>query len=85
MGFADPKIPIADRGITGGQETPVIVGLDTVTARKYEIDGTTKYTVWIDGRGVPVKFVVDDNTGKVTFTLAKCIRCSPATVELGAN
>jgi hypothetical protein len=71
--------------VSGGEEAAVTVGFDTVAARKYEIDGTTKYTVWLDGRGVPVKFAVDDNTGKVTFTLDKCIRCAPAAVQLGAN
>jgi Family of unknown function (DUF6134) len=71
--------------ISGGEPTPVTVGFDTVTARKYEIDGNTKYTVWLDARGVPVKFAVDDNSGKVTFTLDKCIHCGPAAVQLGAN
>lgn len=71
--------------VTGGRETSVTVGLDTVSARMYEIDGNTKYIVWLDGRGVPVKFMVDDNSGKVTFTLAKCVRCGPPAVQLGAN
>jgi Domain of unknown function (DUF6134) len=71
--------------VTGGEPTQVAVGSETVAARKYEVDGKTKYTVWLDGRGVPVKFVADDNTGKVTFTLAKCVHCSPAPVELGEN
>jgi Family of unknown function (DUF6134) len=71
--------------VSGGENAEVTVGFDTVAARKYEIDGNTKYTVWLDARGVPVKFAVDDNTGKVTFTLDKCIRCGPGPVELGAN
>jgi Family of unknown function (DUF6134) len=71
--------------VSGGEPTEVTVGLDTVAARKYEIDGNTKYTVWLDGRGVPVKFAVDDNSGKVTFSLDKCVRCGPAAVQLGAN
>jgi hypothetical protein len=71
--------------VTGGEQTLVTVGLDPVTARKYEIDGNTKYTVWLDGRGVPIKFAVDDNSGKVTFVLDKCIHCGPAPVQLGAN
>jgi uncharacterized protein DUF6134 len=71
--------------VTGGQKTAVTVGVDTVAARKYEVDGASKYTVWLDGRGVPVKFAVDDHGGEVTFTLAKCVRCGPAQVQLGAN
>jgi hypothetical protein len=71
--------------VTGGEATAVTVGLDTVAARKYEIAGSTRYTVWLDERGVPVKFVADDNSGKVTFTLSKCVRCGAAAVRLGAN
>jgi hypothetical protein len=70
--------------VSGGRPTEVTVGLSTVAARKYEIDGNTKYTVWLDARGVPVKFAVDDHGGEVTFTLAKCVHCGPAPVELGA-
>jgi Family of unknown function (DUF6134) len=71
--------------VSGGEEASVTVGLDTIATRKYEIDGNTKYTVWLDAQGVPVQFAVDDNTGKVTFVLAKCVRCGPASVQLGAN
>src|SRR5262249_40890295 len=55
--------------IGGGQQTAVNLDGATVPAVKYEVDGSTKYTVWLDGRGVPVMFVADDDTGKVTFTL----------------
>jgi hypothetical protein len=61
--------------IGSGQETTVKIDGATVPAVKFEIDGSTRYTVWLDGRGVPVKFVVDDDTGKVTFTLDKCVGC----------
>jgi hypothetical protein len=71
--------------ISAGEESAVTVGLDSVAARKYEIAGKTKYTVWLDGRGVPVQFAVDDDSGKVTFTLEKCIHCDAAAVRLGAN
>jgi hypothetical protein len=71
--------------VTGGEPTAVTVGLNTVAARKYDIEGSTKYTVWLDGRGVPVKFVAEDNSGMVTFTLDKCIRCGPDAVRLGSN
>lgn len=74
--------------VSGGEPTAVTVGVDTVTARKYVIDGNGKYsdyTVWLDARGVPVKFIADDDSGKVTFTLEKCVRCGPSAVQLGAN
>jgi hypothetical protein len=71
--------------ISGGEPAAVTVGFHTVAARKYDIEGSTKYTVWLDGRGVPVKFVADDNSGQVTFTLDKCIRCSADALRLGLN
>ena len=40
--------------VSGGKETAVTIGLSTVPARKYEVDGKSRYTVWLDGRGVPV-------------------------------
>jgi len=68
--------------ISGGQETAVKIDGATIPAVKYDIDGSTKYTVWLDARGVPVMFWADDDTGKVTFTLAKCIGCDTALSEL---
>jgi hypothetical protein len=69
--------------VGAGQETTVKIDGATVPTVKYEIDGNTRYTVWLDGRGVPVKFVIDDDTGTVTFTLAKCISCGPELTQLG--
>jgi hypothetical protein len=72
--------------IGSGQETTVKIDGATVPAVKFEIDGSTRYTVWLDGRGVPVQFVVDDDTGKVTFTLDKCIGCGgPELTQLGTR
>jgi hypothetical protein len=65
---------------------PSVVDLDgrSVRARKYEVDGTTRYDVWINGQGVPVMFVVNDDSGKVTFTLASCSGCdSYGTQQVG--
>src|ERR1700739_2485857 len=69
--------------IGSGQETTVKIDGATIPAVKFEVDGSTKYTVWLDGRGVPVKFWADDDTGKVTFTLAKCISCGPELTQMG--
>ena len=69
--------------IGSGQETIVKIDGASIPAVKFEIDGSTRYTVWLDGRGVPVMFVADDDTGKVTFTLAKCVRCGPELSQLG--
>lgn len=62
--------------VSRGEETAVSIGGATIPAFKYDIAGNTRYTVWLDSRGVPVKFVVDDDTGTVTFSLAKCDRCN---------
>jgi Family of unknown function (DUF6134) len=68
--------------VGAGQETAVNINGTSIPAVKYEVDGSSKYTVWLDGRGVPVKFLVDDDTGKVTFTLAKCVGCNAVVSEL---
>lgn len=64
--------------IGGGQETVVDIDGKPVRARKYEVYGDTRYDVWLDGRGLPVMFVADDDSGKVTFTLANCTSCDTA-------
>jgi hypothetical protein len=72
--------------IGSGQETTVKIDGATVPAVKFEIDGSTRYTVWLDAQGVPVQFVVDDDTGKVTFTLDKCVHCGgPELSQLGTR
>ena len=71
--------------VGGRQETTVKIDGATVPAVKFEIDGKTRYTVWLDARGVPVMFLVDDDTGKVTFTLAKCVHCGSELTQLGTK
>ena len=46
-----------------------------VAAHKYELNGRTRYTVWLDSRNLPVKFAINDSSGQAIFTLAKCISC----------
>ena len=70
--------------VTGGEETVLDVEGTRVPVRKYDVDGKTRYAVWLDRRGVPVKFVVDDDSGKVTFTLASCNACDGETVSYRA-
>ena len=67
--------------IGSGQETAVKLDSANIPAVKYDLDGSTKYTVWLDGRGVPVKFLVDDDTGKITFILTKCDGCNDAEIS----
>jgi hypothetical protein len=68
--------------VGSGQETAVKVEGATIPAVKYQVDGSRKYTVWIDARGVPVVFSIDDDTGKVTFTLAKCVGCNTVVSQI---
>jgi hypothetical protein len=68
-----------------GQETIVKIDGASIPAVKFEIDGSTRYIVWLDGRGVPVMFIADDDSGKVTFTLAKCVRCGSELTQLGTR
>ena len=57
--------------ISGGGETNVTVDGASVTAKEYDISGSTNYKIWFDKAGIPVMFVVDDDSGEVTFTLKK--------------
>jgi hypothetical protein len=58
--------------VSGGGETLVAVGGAKLPAREYEISGRTHYQVWLsEPQQVPVKFTVDDDSGVVTFTLAR--------------
>jgi hypothetical protein len=67
--------------VSGGGETVLNIDGRSVRAQKYEVNGTTRYDVWLDGHGVPVMFVVDDDSGKVTFTLASCTSCNASAPE----
>jgi hypothetical protein len=57
--------------VSGGSETTVAISGTTIPVRQYQIDGTTRYKIWIDQHGIPVMFTVDDDGGEVTFTLEK--------------
>lgn len=57
--------------VSGGSETTAEVNGATIPARQYQIDGATRYKIWIDQHDIPVMFVVDDDSGEVTFTLEK--------------
>jgi hypothetical protein len=58
--------------ISGGAETTVTINGATLRTRQYEIDGKTRYKIWLSETGkVPVMFSVDDDSGEVTFTLAR--------------
>jgi hypothetical protein len=57
--------------VTSGGETNVNIDGASTAAKEYDVTGSTKYKIWFDKAGVPVMFVVDDDSGQVTFTLKK--------------
>jgi hypothetical protein len=69
--------------LSGGQPTSLLIAGTPLAVRKYRLDGKTRYTVWVDSRNLPVKFVVDDSTGQATFTLARCVSCDTQISQLG--
>ena len=63
---------VEDVKVTGGGETNVNVDGASTTAKEFDVKGpTNNYKIWFDKSGTPVMFVVDDDSGKVTFTLKK--------------
>jgi hypothetical protein len=62
---------VEDVKIDRGNETTISVAGNKVKVREYEISGSTHYKIWIDKQDIPVKFIVDDDSGEVTFTLKK--------------
>jgi uncharacterized protein DUF6134 len=71
--------------VSGGQESVVTIDGKPLRARKYEVSGDGRYTVWVDEQGVPVQFVADDEGGKVTFTLTSCVRCNVPALQQAAE
>jgi hypothetical protein len=57
--------------VSGGGQTNVSVDGASTTAKEYDITGSTRYKIWIDSHDIPVMFMVDDDSGQVTFTLKK--------------
>jgi Family of unknown function (DUF6134) len=57
--------------VSGGGQTNVNIDGTSTPVREYDITGATKYKVYFDNHDVPVMFVVDDDSGQVTFTLKK--------------
>lgn len=58
--------------VSGGAETSVTINGATLRTRQFEIDGKTRYKIWLnEPEQVPVMFSVDDDSGEVTFTLVR--------------
>jgi hypothetical protein len=57
--------------VTGGSVDNLVLDGQVIPTRLYDIESKTRYRLWFDQRNVPVMFVVDDSTGKITFTLMR--------------
>lgn len=71
--------------VSGGGQASVTLNNATLPARRYDVNGKTRYTVWLDPHGVPLKFIVDDDSGKVTFTLSRCSNCGVEVSGAGSD
>jgi Domain of unknown function (DUF6134) len=67
--------------ISGGQPAVIDVDGKSVRTQKYDVEGANRYEVWLTSRGIPVRFVADDDSGKVTFDLANCSGCDTNVAE----
>jgi hypothetical protein len=57
--------------ISGGAAALVKIDGTSVWTRKYQVDGTIRYKVWIDPQNIPVMFTVDDGSGEISFILTR--------------
>jgi Family of unknown function (DUF6134) len=57
--------------ISAGEPAFVNIGGTDIWARKFQIDGSIPYKIWIDQQNTPVMFAVDDDSGEISFILAK--------------
>ena len=57
--------------ISGGAPTLANIGGANIWTRKYQIDGSIPYKIWMDRENTPVKFTVDDDSGEISFTLTR--------------
>src|SRR5438874_145704 len=58
-------------GKRGTYTNVVQVAGANIPTRQYEINGATPYKIWFDQNDIPVMFAVDDDSGKITFTLER--------------
>jgi uncharacterized protein DUF6134 len=58
--------------VKGGEETSLAINGRATRTKHYEIhrlDGTKRYEIWLDDRGIPVQFTTNNPNGVVTFTM----------------
>lgn len=57
--------------ISQPKDAVILVNNGNILAREYEISADPSYKVWLDTRDIPVMFLVNDDSGTVTFTLVE--------------
>jgi hypothetical protein len=58
--------------VKDGEEASLSINGRSTMAKRYEIDrldGQKRYEIWMDARGTPVRFMVYNPNGSLTFTL----------------
>ena len=55
--------------VSGGDHGPVSVNGKSVSARHFIVEGVTRREVWLDDRGIPVRFRIVDNGTPIDFQL----------------
>jgi uncharacterized protein DUF6134 len=57
--------------VSGGNIEPSSSGSTAAPLRRYEVDSNHRDFVWFDGKGVPVRFQVQENGTPIDFVLAQ--------------
>lgn len=57
--------------VTGGEAVLLKINGRNIWTKKYRVNGSLQYDVWLDANKTPVAFAVDDNSGKVSFDLVR--------------
>lgn len=55
--------------VSGGDHATVSVNGDSVSVRHFIVEGYTRREIWVDDRGIPIKFRVVDNGTPIDFVL----------------
>ena len=57
--------------VSGGDHSTVRVNGNAVSTRRFVVDGVTRWEVWVDGAGTPVKFRIVEKGTPIDFVLKK--------------
>ncbi len=71
---------IIDVQVSGGDHSTVSVNDNSVSARHFIVEGVTRREVWLDNRGIPVKFSVVEKGTPIDFVLESTTASPDTTV-----